>query len=166
MLKTCLKTLFWNASTFYKLSEKSSNRRCSMKIGILKNLVKLTGKRLCWSLFLIKLQDFSPTILLKRDSSTGVFLWNFRKKKKNLFEEHLRMTISESWFVNDSELKAKLNSTNLLQTANSWYYVIIVLSFRCKRKSSLFQTHLMTWRLQLSNNDLKNLMLRWKPESM
>ena len=45
-----------------------------MKIGILKNLVKLTGKRLCWSLFLIKLQDFSPTILLKRDSSTGVFL--------------------------------------------------------------------------------------------
>ena len=30
-----------------------------MKIGILKNLVKLTGKRLCWSLFLIKLQDLA-----------------------------------------------------------------------------------------------------------
>ena len=29
----------------------------------------------CVSLFLIKLQVFSPASLLKRDSNTGVFLW-------------------------------------------------------------------------------------------
>ena len=35
----------------------------------------LTGKYLCWSLFLIKLQAFRLATLLKRDSDTGVFLW-------------------------------------------------------------------------------------------
>ena len=37
-----------------------------------------TGKRLCWSLFWIKLQDFWPATLLKKDSNTGVFLWILR----------------------------------------------------------------------------------------
>ena len=31
-------------------------RRCSPKIGVLKTFPILTGKHLCWSLFLIKLQ--------------------------------------------------------------------------------------------------------------
>ena len=42
---------------------------------VLKNFTLFTGKHLCWSLFLIKLQSFSPSTLLKRDSNTGVFLW-------------------------------------------------------------------------------------------
>ena len=44
------------------------------KKAILKNFVTFTGKRLCWSLFLIKLQAFRPETLLKRDSNTSVFL--------------------------------------------------------------------------------------------
>ena len=54
---------------------KSSCSQISSKIGVLKNFEILTGKHLCWSLFLIKLQACKPATLLKRDSSTGVFLW-------------------------------------------------------------------------------------------
>ena len=41
---------------------------------------KFTENRLCWSLFLIKLQGLRTVTLLKRrDSSAGVFLWNLQK---------------------------------------------------------------------------------------
>ena len=43
---------------------------------VLKKFVNFTGKNLCWSLFLIKLQTWGPATLLKRDSNTDVFLWN------------------------------------------------------------------------------------------
>ena len=46
--------------------------------GVLKNFVIFTGKHLCWSLFLIKLQALRPAALLTRDSNTGVFLWILR----------------------------------------------------------------------------------------
>ena len=36
-----------------------------------------TGKDLCWSLFLIKFQVFSLQLYQKKDSDTGVFLWNY-----------------------------------------------------------------------------------------
>ena len=35
---------------------------------------KLTGKHLCWSLFLINLKAFRTAILLKLDINTGAFL--------------------------------------------------------------------------------------------
>ena len=35
-------------------------------------------KYLCWSLFLRKLQAFRPANLLKRDSNTGTFVWNWQ----------------------------------------------------------------------------------------
>ena len=38
--------------------DKSSHRRCSVKRGVIKNCANFTGKHLCWSLFLIKLQVF------------------------------------------------------------------------------------------------------------
>ena len=44
------------------------------KKAVLKNFAIFTGKQLCWSLFLIKLQAFRLATLLKRDSNTGVFL--------------------------------------------------------------------------------------------
>ena len=46
-----------------------------LKIGVLKKFAIFTGKNLSWSLFLIKLQTFRPTTLLKRDSNTGASLW-------------------------------------------------------------------------------------------
>ena len=36
------------------------------KIGILKNFAIFTGKNLCWSIFLIKLQVSNPETLLKK----------------------------------------------------------------------------------------------------
>ena len=53
--------------------------------GLLKNFTNFTGKHLCWSLFLTKLQTFRPTTLLKRDFNTGVFLRNLWKFLKHLF---------------------------------------------------------------------------------
>ena len=46
--------------------------------GILKNSANFTGKHLCWSLSFTKLQVFRPVKVIKRDSYTGVFLWNLR----------------------------------------------------------------------------------------
>ena len=46
------------------------------KIGALKIFSNFTGKHLCWSLFLIKLQPRRSETLLKRDSNTVVFLSN------------------------------------------------------------------------------------------
>ena len=37
---------------------RSSHRKCSVKKGVLKSFANLTGKHVCWSLFLIKLQIF------------------------------------------------------------------------------------------------------------
>ena len=42
--------------------------------GVLKNFAKFTGKLLCWSLFLIKLEAFRPETFVKRDSNADVFL--------------------------------------------------------------------------------------------
>ena len=43
---------FCHRATQYR----SSHRRCSVEKGVLQNFGKFTGKHLCWSLFLIKLQ--------------------------------------------------------------------------------------------------------------
>ena len=55
------------------------------KIDVLKNFVISTGKHLCWSLFLIKLQAFSPASSLKRDYNAGFFLWILRNFWEQIF---------------------------------------------------------------------------------
>ena len=61
------------------------------KIGVLKNFTICTGKHLCWSLFLMKLQAWRPATLLKIDSNTGVYLWMLYCEilKTPFFIEHL-----------------------------------------------------------------------------
>ena len=49
----CLGFLVWITHASFK----SISRRCSIKKSVLKNFVIFTGKCLCWSLFLIKLQS-------------------------------------------------------------------------------------------------------------
>ena len=51
------------------LSIRSSRLQMFFKIGVLKNFANFTGKHLCWSLFLIKLQGWRPSTLSKRDSN-------------------------------------------------------------------------------------------------
>ena len=45
-----------------------------IKKAVLNNFPIFAGKHLCWSLFLIKLQDFRPATILKVDFNTVVFL--------------------------------------------------------------------------------------------
>ena len=73
---------------------RSSHRRRSVKKGVLKNFANFTGRRLCWSLFLITLQVFKPAVLLKRYSYINVFLRNLRNFKSTYFEEYLRKIAS------------------------------------------------------------------------
>ena len=63
---------------------RSSHQMCSVKNGVLKTFANLTGKHLCWSLFLITLLVFRPATLLERYRSShqgcsikGVVLKNF-----------------------------------------------------------------------------------------
>ena len=62
-----------------------------------KNFAIFTGKRLYWSLFLIKLQAFRPATSVKGDSTQVFSCQNGKIKKKNYFEEHLRTPASVSW---------------------------------------------------------------------
>ena len=55
----------WSAEIQMHLGQgKSSHGSCSIKVDFLKNFTILTGNRLCWSLFLIKLQVLRPATLL------------------------------------------------------------------------------------------------------
>ena len=58
---------------------RSSCSQIFIKISVLKNFAIFTGKHLCWSLFLRKLQVLKPASLLKGDSNTVIFLWILRK---------------------------------------------------------------------------------------
>ena len=60
------------------LNFKGSPSQMFFKIDVLKNFVIFTGKHLCWSYFLIKLQASRPATLFKRDCNTGVLLWILR----------------------------------------------------------------------------------------
>ena len=47
-------------------------------------------KYMCWSLYLRKLQALRLANLLKRDSNTGIFLWNKQDFQELFFYKHLR----------------------------------------------------------------------------
>ena len=53
-------------SSSHMLHIRSSRSQMLFKISILKNFAIFTGKHLCWDHYLIKLQAFRPTTLLKR----------------------------------------------------------------------------------------------------
>ena len=57
---------------------RSSCSQIFTKISVLKNFAIFTGKHLCRSPFLGKLQVLKPANLLKGDSNTGVFPWILR----------------------------------------------------------------------------------------
>ena len=59
-----------------KAFSKAAVCKFSIKVGLLKNFAKYTGKHLCLSLFfsINKFAGSNPVTLLQRDSSAGVFL--------------------------------------------------------------------------------------------
>ena len=81
--------IFWNSyfseqllfrtAIFHNSYYRSSYQRCSIKKAVLQNFAIFTGKNLCWSLFLIKLQAFSATTLLKTRLQLKCFPANITK---------------------------------------------------------------------------------------
>ena len=68
----------------------------------MRSWIKFTGKNLCWSLFLIKLQLWEPATLLKK-APTQVFSCEICKLfKNNYFEEHLWTSASKHYLKRDS----------------------------------------------------------------
>ena len=77
---------------------------CFLNKFFCKTLLLFTGKHLCWSLFLIKLQASRLATLLKRDSYTGVFLWILQTLRtpilKNIYGQLLLIVViycRENW---------------------------------------------------------------------
>ena len=82
--------------------------------GAHKNFPDFTGKHMCWSLFLVKLQVFpGMQICQKRDSNTGFFV----KFINTYFEEHLRATASKLLF---REKPHWLNIIRFIDIANTF----------------------------------------------
>ena len=57
---------------------RSRGSQMVLTLGALKNFANFTGKTHVLVSLLRKLQDLRPANLLKRDSSTGIFLWNWQ----------------------------------------------------------------------------------------
>ena len=68
----------------FKINNKKKPPEVFYKKAVLKYFSIITGKYLCWSLFLIKLRVFRSATLLKRYFNTGVFLWILRNFEKCL----------------------------------------------------------------------------------
>ena len=58
---------------------RSRHLRVLRETDVLKNIAKLTGKQLCWSLSLIKFQALQACNFIKKDFNTGAFLWILQK---------------------------------------------------------------------------------------
>ena len=84
-------------SILYSRSQcRSSHKRCSVKIGVLKNFSNFTGKHLYWSLFLIKLQ--TCTLLLS-------ILLSMKKNQ----QQHLIHVAEKKSLMNKNTLTGRVN---------------------------------------------------------
>ena len=76
---------FWLQIKKRLIKLRSSHQRCSVKKVVLKYFTVFTGKNLCSSLFLMKMQAWRPAMSLKWDTNTCVFLWKLRNFKNGCF---------------------------------------------------------------------------------
>ena len=87
-------TLVWLTNTFcyepLQFFSETVVQTCSVKKGILRNFAKLSGKRLCQSLYFNKVAGLRPANLLKQRLWRRCFLENFAKFLRTPFLiEHL-----------------------------------------------------------------------------
>ena len=73
---------------------RSSHRRSSIKIGVLKNLANFTGKQMCQSLFINTFQD-KACKFIKKETLALVFFCEFCGIfRNNFFTKYFRETAS------------------------------------------------------------------------
>ena len=75
---------------------RSSQLRCSMKKGVLRNFSRFTGKYLCQSLFLNKVTGLGPHFIKKETLAQGFSCEFWEISKNNFFTEHVWVTPSGS----------------------------------------------------------------------
>ena len=78
----------------WKRNYRSSRSQILLKIDVLKNFANSSGKHLCWSPFLIKLQTWRPATLLRKDSNTGTIR---KKLQKQSFADILQNRCSQKF---------------------------------------------------------------------
>ena len=71
---TCNLAVSSSLFTVLTVAKEATTRSVLKKKVLVKSFTQFAGKRLCWSLLLIKLEAFRPATLVKRDCKTGVFL--------------------------------------------------------------------------------------------
>ena len=77
---------------------------------VLKNFANVTGKHLCWSLFLMKSYAFRPATLLKRDSKIDLFLVKFAKFLRTpIFKNICERLLSSSYDLHKNVSHVKKN---------------------------------------------------------
>ena len=93
-----------------------SSSQMSFKINVFKSFAIFTGKRLCWSLFLIKLLACKPGSLSKGDSNTGLFLWILQISKNSFFYRTPSVAVFKAMFetCQNFTMKNKKAFTKLL----------------------------------------------------
>ena len=87
-----------------------------MKRAVVKNFAIFTGKHLCWSLFLMKLQAWRPAILLKRDP-TQVFYYEYLEIFKNTFSEKHMQTAAFAYVIFYAKFQIFLHFPNALYSS-------------------------------------------------
>ena len=93
--------LTWKLFQITKIStftHRSSRQEMFCIKGVLRNLTKLTGKRLCQRLVFNKVAGLRPTTLLKKSLWNKCFAANFAKfLRTTFFTEHLRWLLLQTW---------------------------------------------------------------------
>ena len=101
-LQRCQRNLVISNLQDIRLTTRNSHQRCSVKIDVLKNFGKFTGRHLCQSLFLNKAASLSPATLLKKRLYFRCFPLNFAKFLRRPFlqntSELLLLQLFQNYF--------------------------------------------------------------------
>ena len=121
--ETSLQSVFSNTET-----SRSSRPEGFCKKGVLGNFIKFTGKHLCQSIFLNKVEGLRPsTLLKKRLCSAQVFSCDFCEVSKNTFL--LRAPLVECfWKSNNQNFCSELdcNSMETVSLCSSAHHYLLV----------------------------------------
>ena len=92
---------------------RSIQRRCSMKIGVLKNFTRFAGKHLCQGLFFNKVASHRPPTLLKKRLWHWCFSVNFTKFLRTPFIQNTfeRLLLAVSTLLRLSPKNYEISAT-------------------------------------------------------
>ena len=107
----------------------SNHQRRSLVKVVLKNFANFTGKNLCWSLFLIKLEFWGPATLLIKTLTQQLSFEICKLFKNNYFEEHLWTSSSKHYLKRDLNIGIFLWILWIIQehlfcriSTNGWFW--------------------------------------------